>query len=77
MTRFLLGSLSVGAMDAHVPGLDLERVRQLVSGELVDERPIEVADVADCGHWRIINGRHRFVAALARGDETVEVTVVG
>lgn len=50
-------------------------VEALLEGLVIDERPIYVSHVG-LGFYRIHNGRHRFVAALLRGDETLRAILI-
>lgn len=57
------------------PPLHLPAVAALLDGSRVDDRPLDVAAVDGTPHYRIRNGRHRYVAALARGDRDIPCTV--
>lgn len=52
----------------HVLGIDLDHIKARL--EDPDLRPITVAP-----DGRILNGRHRYIAALIRGDEYVTVEI--
>lgn len=52
--------------EAHLKGCDLEHINSLVAGEKSDLRPIEVRRTGDI--YTIINGRHRFIAGIIKGD---------
>lgn len=51
-------------------------VRDYVENGTSDKRPIEITPIpGHPGKWRITNGRHRYVAALLRGDSHVRARV--
>jgi len=57
----------------HPPGCDGDHVAALADGRIVDDRPVEVrALCGGCERYEILNGRHRYLAAVIRGDEDVE-----
>lgn len=78
MTRLVLRvgvhRLVVGAN--HVPGLDLDHVADLVHGRRHDTRLPVVFPLVGTSLYEIQNGRHRYVAALVRGDASMLVEVV-
>lgn len=78
MTRLVLRvglhRLVVGA--AHAPGLDLDRVADLVHGRLVDNRLPIVSPLVGTSLYEIQSGRHHYVAALVRGHRAMLVEVV-
>lgn len=57
------------------PPLHLPAVLALVSGERQDGRPLEVEPIPETPFFRIRNGRHRFVAALAEQRATVRCEI--
>lgn len=54
--------------------MHLSAVVDLVNGSRTDDRPIEVESLG-LGLFRVLNGRHRFLAALIRGEQYVEVEI--
>ena len=74
MPSLPLTQLSIAA--DHAPGCDSVHIVRLVSGELVDDRPVEVRYLCTCGRYEIVNGRHRFLAALIRGDDSIACELV-
>ena len=54
------------------PPMYLPAVESLVNGTRTDERPVEVVAVPGTPHFRITNGRHRFMAAVARALPDIE-----
>ncbi len=73
----MLTDLSVGVLlvQDDEPPLHLPAVLSLVLGEREDDRPILVEPVAGTPFFRIRNGRHRFVAALALQRATVRCQI--
>jgi hypothetical protein len=57
------------------PPMTWDHVEDLLTGRTVDNRPIYVRPVG-ANFFRILNGRHRFVAALIRGDRTLVATLI-
>jgi hypothetical protein len=57
------------------PPLHLPGVLALVSGERQDGRPLEVEPIPETPFFRILNGRHRFVAALVEQRATVRCEI--
>ena len=55
--------------------MDWTHVEALLEGLVIDLRPIYVSPV-EYPYYRILNGRHRFVAAMVRGDETLMATLI-
>lgn len=81
VTRISVGSILIGS--DHLP-IDATHVDKLRSHEIVDDRHIEVR-IVDSGYenedWNqwplyvIINGRHRFLAAVLNGATWVECVI--
>lgn len=71
--RIPLTSLVVG--EDHIPVMHLPAIVDLVDGRRVDRRPVDVEQVGNTGFYRILNGRHRYVAALITGLPTLDCTV--
>jgi hypothetical protein len=64
-----VGCLLIG--DDHAP-IDPAHVAALVAGEKVDDRLIEVEPVSTHPPvYAIVNGRHRFLAAVLAGERRV------
>jgi hypothetical protein len=60
----------------HPSGCDSDHVVALADGRVVDDRPIEVRMLCTgCERYEILNGRHRYLAALIRGEEAVECVI--
>lgn len=57
------------------PPMTWDHIEALLAGKTVDSRAIYVRPLGR-GMYRILNGRHRFVAALIRGDETLTATLI-
>jgi hypothetical protein len=47
----------------------------LLDGSRTDPRPVEVVRVAGTPHYRITNGRHRFLAAVLRADPSIDCVI--
>lgn len=58
------------------PRMSMTSVLALISGERVDDRPIEVEHVTGTPYYRIVNGRHRYMAAVAQAQPTVRCMLV-
>lgn len=58
----------------HPPGLHLPGVLDLLDGSRIDDRAAEVAPLPG-GLFEIRNGRHRYAAALIRGDDGLDCEV--
>lgn len=58
----------------HMP-LDITHVLALAEGRVVDDRPLDVRRIAGTRFYRITNGRHRYFAAVIRGQARVRVRI--
>lgn len=63
------------AQDTAVGGLKDERLRSLET--LVETEPIRVAPFRDSGHYEVLDGRHRTVLAISRGETSIVAVVEG
>lgn len=59
----------------HLP-VDLGHLLALVGGAIVDHRPIEIEYIDGGLIYRIINGRHRYLAAILRGEIIIRAVIV-
>lgn len=54
----------------------LEHLLGLVHGGRLDTRPIEVHHIDGSMFYKISNGRHRYLAAIIRGDTHIKVIIL-
>lgn len=61
----------------HVPGLDLDHVKALIDKGNLFGRPLQVEPCGYCEEdFIILNGRHRYVAALVIGYAELPCTLI-
>lgn len=69
-----LRHLGIGQLLVDAGSLEWGHVEALADGLVIDRRPL-VVRLVDQDHYRVLQGKDRFIAAVIRGDREIACRV--